>query len=98
MNLTPDRIKEFQAIAREEYGVELTFDDASVHAKRLLLLYELIYQPLPEEIAPQRQTRDAYPPAVETHRSSEDTQGPVLPKDAVNAERCDELGHQPALF
>ena len=53
MPLTPEAIKEFQAIIREEYGKELSEGEAGVLAKRLLLLYELIYRPLPGERAKQ---------------------------------------------
>jgi hypothetical protein len=49
MNLTPEEVKEFQTIIREEYGRELSEGEATVIAKRLLLLYELIYRPLPSE-------------------------------------------------
>jgi len=51
MQCSPEGINEFQAIAKEDYGVELTYEEASILATQALLLYELIYQPLPSERA-----------------------------------------------
>jgi hypothetical protein len=49
MNVTSQELEEFRSIIREEYGRKLTEGEATVIAKRLLLLYELIYRPLPGE-------------------------------------------------
>jgi hypothetical protein len=50
MKLTEEAIKEFQAIAKEEYGIDLSHGDATVIGTRLLLLYELICKSLPNEL------------------------------------------------
>lgn len=50
MKLSPEGIQEFQALAKEEYGVDLTEGEAAVLGVKALLLYELIHQPLPGEI------------------------------------------------
>lgn len=47
MLLTPDDVREFQRIIKDEYGVELPKDEAIVMIKRLMSLYELIARPLP---------------------------------------------------
>lgn len=52
MKLSPEGIKEFQALAKEEYGVHLTEGEAAVLGVKALLLYELIHQPLPGEMEP----------------------------------------------
>ena len=48
MLLTPDDIREFQRIIKDEYGVEMSKDEAIVMIKRLMSLYELIARPLPK--------------------------------------------------
>ena len=65
MNLSPEAIKEFREICWEEYRKEISEGEAIVTAQRLLLLYELIYRPLPTEIAARQQRRDhpASPPS-----------------------------------
>ncbi len=50
MKLSPEGIKEFQALAKEEYGVDLTEGEAGVLGVKTLLLYELIHQRLPSEV------------------------------------------------
>ena len=52
MKLTADAIKAFQEIAKEEYGIDLSEGDATVIGTRLLLLYELISRPFPDEQPP----------------------------------------------
>jgi hypothetical protein len=52
MKLMPEAIKEFQEIAKGEYGVDLGEGDATVMGMRLLLLYELISQPFLDEQHP----------------------------------------------
>ena len=46
MTVTPDDVREFQRIIKEEHGVELSKDEAIVMIKRLMSLYELIARPL----------------------------------------------------
>ncbi len=52
MMLSDEAVKEFQTIAREEYGKELSDGEARIIATRLMLLGELIYRRLPEEKTP----------------------------------------------
>jgi len=52
MRITEEELREFISICEEEYGVQLSPGEAMVCAKRLLLLYELIYRPLPSEREP----------------------------------------------
>jgi hypothetical protein len=49
MKLSPEGIKEFRTLLKEEYGVDLTEGEAGVLGVQTLLLYELIHQPLPNE-------------------------------------------------
>ena len=49
MTVTPDDIREFQGIIKDEYGVELSKNEAIVMIKRLMSLYELIARPLPNK-------------------------------------------------
>lgn len=61
MRLSPQGIKEFLAIANEDYGVELREAEAAVRGTELLLLYELISQPLPSERAAKQQSSASGP-------------------------------------
>lgn len=61
MKVSPEGIKEFQTIAREDYGIELSEGEASVEALRLLLFYEMIYRSLPSELKATQLSAD--PPA-----------------------------------
>jgi len=54
MRITEEELQEFICICEEEYGVQLPPGEAMVCAKRLLLLYELIYHPLPGEFRSKR--------------------------------------------
>lgn len=47
MAFSPDDVREFQGIIKDEYGVELSNDEAVVMIKRLMSLYEIIARPLP---------------------------------------------------
>ena len=47
MTVTPDDVREFQGIIKDEYSVELSDDEAIVMIKRLMSLYEIIARPLP---------------------------------------------------
>jgi hypothetical protein len=51
MLLSEKEVREFQAIALEEYGLELSDDEARVRATEFALLGELIYKKLPLEKA-----------------------------------------------
>lgn len=62
MKLTPEAIKEFQVIAREDYGIEFSEAEASVMAMRLLLFYEMIYRPLPSELQSKQPSIDSPAP------------------------------------
>lgn len=46
--LTSDSIKRFQEIYRNEFGVELTVEDATEHAQRLLNLTREVMRPIPK--------------------------------------------------
>lgn len=47
MTVTPEDVREFQGIIKDEYDVELSKDEAIVMIKRLMSLYEIIARPLP---------------------------------------------------
>lgn len=49
MMVTPDDVREFQRIIKEEHGVELSKDEAIVMIRRLMSLCEIIARPLPSE-------------------------------------------------
>lgn len=51
MRISDEGLKEFINIAREDYGVRLSEAEARVYAVQALMLYELIHQPLPNELA-----------------------------------------------
>lgn len=51
MQISDEGLKEFMAICKEDYGVDLTEAEARVCAIRALLLYELVSRPLPSELA-----------------------------------------------
>ncbi len=49
--LTAEKIKEFQSIIHADYGVQLSEAEATVTARRLIVLCELISRPTPIELA-----------------------------------------------
>ncbi len=49
MEIELEELKELQGIFHEEYGVDLSIEETTVIAKRLLLLFELVLRPLPGE-------------------------------------------------
>lgn len=83
MTISDEAIREFRAIVRKEYGMDITDEDARIAGERLLTLYELIYRPLPSEIAAAHPSATAAPhPASEAHdstRPTADTSGPDYP-------------------
>lgn len=50
MSLSDERIEEFKKIC-EANGVVLTFDEAREEARQLMILVQILAQPLPNEIA-----------------------------------------------
>lgn len=50
--VSPERLEEFRRIHKEVYGKEITLQDATAMAHRLLALYELLLRPLPGGQAP----------------------------------------------
>lgn len=57
MRISDEGLREFIATCKEEFGVDLPEADARVRALEILLLYEIMSQPLPHELRPM-------PPAV----------------------------------
>jgi hypothetical protein len=51
MLLSPDAMKEFQAIYRQEFGEDLLDDEAKTMAQELLTLFRTMARPLPPEHA-----------------------------------------------
>jgi hypothetical protein len=51
MHLSPDAIKDFQAVYRQEFGVALSEADAAALARELLLLFQTIARALPADHA-----------------------------------------------
>jgi aldehyde:ferredoxin oxidoreductase len=49
MKSPPDRIEEFRRLYKEAYGEEISVEEASEMASRLLDLYRLLMRPLPGE-------------------------------------------------
>lgn len=50
MHISDEALQEFIEIAKEDYGIILSEGEATVIAKRLLMLFELIHRPLPDEV------------------------------------------------
>jgi hypothetical protein len=57
MRISPEAIEEFKKIYREEFGDDLTDDQAQECALRFLRLFQLLLKPLPDssERYPQEQ-------------------------------------------
>lgn len=47
--LSADSIKRFQEIYRNEFGVDLTLEEATEQAERLLNLTRIVMQPMPKQ-------------------------------------------------
>jgi hypothetical protein len=47
--LTPQKVREFQSLMREECGAELSMEDARRRATQLIALYRALLGPLPED-------------------------------------------------
>lgn len=65
MLLSPDAMQEFQAIYRQEFGEDLTDDEAQAMAQALLALFRTIARPLPpehERHCPLHRTSSSSPP------------------------------------
>lgn len=52
MQISDTGLREFIAICKEDFGVEFTAAAARVRALEILLLYEIMCQPLPHELRP----------------------------------------------
>jgi hypothetical protein len=48
--VSDERLEDFRRIYKEAYGEEITIGEASAMTHRLLALYRLLSQPLPDEI------------------------------------------------
>ena len=49
MVLTDEKIKEFQELYKEHFGVEISKEDARENGIKLLRLISIIYRPKPDE-------------------------------------------------
>lgn len=47
--LSREKTIEFQRLVREECGVELSFEEAWTRASRLVALYRMLMEPIPED-------------------------------------------------
>jgi hypothetical protein len=63
--VSPERLEEFRRIYKEAYGEEITSTEASAMTRRLLALYRLLSQPLPDEI---EKPSPSPPPPAQTDR------------------------------
>jgi len=59
MRISDEGLKEFIAICKEDYGLDIPEGEARVCAVRLLLFYEMIYRPLPSELQSKQPSTDA---------------------------------------
>jgi hypothetical protein len=48
MQFSDERVREFQEAYKEEFGEEISSDDAREMLRRLVTLYEVLLRPLPE--------------------------------------------------
>ena len=62
MQIEKGALEEFRAIYRDEFGEELSVDEAQEMASNLIDLYELLMQPLPRELEDTNQKRDQTAP------------------------------------
>jgi aldehyde:ferredoxin oxidoreductase len=61
--LTADSIKRFQEIFRNEFGVDITVEEATEHAQRLLNLTREVMKPIPKRYT--ERYREIYQTQVE---------------------------------
>jgi hypothetical protein len=54
MQISDDRLEEFRRIYKEATGEEITLEEAREVAQRLVTLYKLLAQPLPDSGKPKR--------------------------------------------
>ncbi len=47
--LSKEAITEFQKIYQEEFGIDISYSEASDHSIKFLKLFNMIYQPVPED-------------------------------------------------
>jgi len=72
--LPDESVEEFRTIYKKCYGEDISADDAREMARRLLMLYELLAKPLPEEDRPAALPEDQTSPlADESDRWSSQT-------------------------
>jgi hypothetical protein len=50
MKVTKERIEELRRLYKDAYGEELSYPDAEAMGHRLVTLYKLLTQPLPNEV------------------------------------------------
>jgi hypothetical protein len=50
--ISPERLEEFRRLYNEAYGEEITQEEAVEMTHRLLTIYKLVFQPLPEAGGP----------------------------------------------
>lgn len=46
MHLSKNTVEEFQEIYKEEYGINISYEEAETQALRVLRLFSLIYKPI----------------------------------------------------
>ena len=49
MRLTKEAIEEFQKLYEEEFGEQLSFEEAEIRGRELVELYKMLAEPLPSE-------------------------------------------------
>jgi aldehyde:ferredoxin oxidoreductase len=50
--LSPQAIEKYREIYKAEFGMDLTFEDASEQAQRFLNLARIVMQPMPKRMLP----------------------------------------------
>lgn len=49
MQLPPKAIIEYQKLFKQEFGQELTYEEAETQGRKLLRLFQIIYKPIPKK-------------------------------------------------
>lgn len=49
MQLPPKAVAEYQKIFKQEFGEDLTFEQAEAQGMKLLRLFQIIYKPIPRK-------------------------------------------------
>jgi hypothetical protein len=67
--LPPQAIDEFQQLWQEQYGVEISREEATARAHQLFALFQLLARPLPSEEAARASPPSSDPPPTSTTSS-----------------------------